>query len=406
MVWTFALYWYQIYDNADCAYIFEYTYILLYNTIFTSFPIVFQGVLDQDVSDKVSLAVPELYRRGIERKEWTILKFWLYMADAAYQSLICFFVPYILFSRASSVTGNGLDLDQVSRIGVYIASIAVFVVNTYVLMNTYRWDWLICLLVAISILLLWTWTGVYSSFTGSGEFYHSGKEVYGTLSYWVTILIGIVLCFLPRFSIKAAQKIFFPRDVDIIREQVKQGKFKHLDDIDAGQPIGQMGEGYRDSKTSDPNSVANGKQQLWFDNDEERPIYPPSVAPTATTTYTHKRTNEGSDSTQFFTRRSIEQQPRPASIGDTTLSRPLSLIRVSTDRARPSFDRVRTSMDVTRPSFEASNDFTSASRLMRAEASGRDDQHLGRGMRTNTAPLPSSTSGIRPRAQRGPSHLR
>ena len=34
------------------------------------------GVLDQDVSDKVSLAVPQLYRRGIERKEWTQLKFW------------------------------------------------------------------------------------------------------------------------------------------------------------------------------------------------------------------------------------------------------------------------------------------------------------------------------------------
>lgn len=34
------------------------------------------GILDQDVSDKVSLAVPQLYRRGIERKEWTPFKFW------------------------------------------------------------------------------------------------------------------------------------------------------------------------------------------------------------------------------------------------------------------------------------------------------------------------------------------
>lgn len=34
------------------------------------------GILDQDVSDKVSLAVPQLYRRGIERKEWTQVKFW------------------------------------------------------------------------------------------------------------------------------------------------------------------------------------------------------------------------------------------------------------------------------------------------------------------------------------------
>lgn len=34
------------------------------------------GVLDQDVDDRISLAVPQLYRRGIERKEWTQPKFW------------------------------------------------------------------------------------------------------------------------------------------------------------------------------------------------------------------------------------------------------------------------------------------------------------------------------------------
>ena len=34
------------------------------------------GVLDQDVDDLVSLAVPQLYRRGIERKEWSQPKFW------------------------------------------------------------------------------------------------------------------------------------------------------------------------------------------------------------------------------------------------------------------------------------------------------------------------------------------
>jgi len=35
------------------------------------------AVLDQDVSDKVALAVPQLYRRGMERREWTETKFWL-----------------------------------------------------------------------------------------------------------------------------------------------------------------------------------------------------------------------------------------------------------------------------------------------------------------------------------------
>lgn len=76
IIWTFTIFWYQIYCNFDMTYLYDYTYILLFNLAFTSLPIVFMGVLDQDVSDKVSLAVPQLYRRGIERKEWTQPKFW------------------------------------------------------------------------------------------------------------------------------------------------------------------------------------------------------------------------------------------------------------------------------------------------------------------------------------------
>ena len=76
MVWTFTLFWFQIYDDFDGSYLFDYSYIVLYNLAFTSLPIIFMGILDQDVSDRVSLAVPYLYRRGIERKEWTQPKFW------------------------------------------------------------------------------------------------------------------------------------------------------------------------------------------------------------------------------------------------------------------------------------------------------------------------------------------
>lgn len=76
MIWTFSIFWYQIYCNFDITYIFEYSYIIMFNLFFTSVPVILMGVLDQDVSDAVALAVPQLYRRGIERLEWTQKKFW------------------------------------------------------------------------------------------------------------------------------------------------------------------------------------------------------------------------------------------------------------------------------------------------------------------------------------------
>jgi phospholipid-translocating ATPase len=55
---------------------FDYSYIVWFNLAFTSLPVILMAVLDQDVDDRVSLAVPQLYTRGIERKEWTQPKFW------------------------------------------------------------------------------------------------------------------------------------------------------------------------------------------------------------------------------------------------------------------------------------------------------------------------------------------
>ncbi|KAG9814441.1 aminophospholipid-translocating P4-type ATPase, partial [Aureobasidium melanogenum] len=43
IIWTFALFWYQIYANFDCSYIFDYSYILLYNLAFTSLPVILMG---------------------------------------------------------------------------------------------------------------------------------------------------------------------------------------------------------------------------------------------------------------------------------------------------------------------------------------------------------------------------
>lgn len=76
MIWTFTIFWYQCYCQFDITYLFEFTLITFFNLAFTSLPPIVMGIFDQDVSDSVSLAVPQLYRRGIERLEWTQKKFW------------------------------------------------------------------------------------------------------------------------------------------------------------------------------------------------------------------------------------------------------------------------------------------------------------------------------------------
>jgi phospholipid-translocating ATPase len=159
------------------------------------------------------------------------------MLDGLYQSVICFYMAYCLFLPGNFVTSNGLSLDERERFGAYIGPAAVVCINVYILLNTYRWDWLMILLVSISILLVWFWTGVYSSFTSSDYFYKAAAEVFGEATFWAVTSLSVILSLLPRFFIKTIQKVYFPYDVDIVREQVRQGKFDYLDAADGNDEI-------------------------------------------------------------------------------------------------------------------------------------------------------------------------
>lgn len=310
------------------------------------------------------------------------------MIDGLYQSVICFYLPYLLFEPATFNTESGRDVGDYKRIGVYIATPTVFVVNVYILLNTYRWDWFMCLITAISVLLVWFWTGVYTAFTAGFTFYEAATQVYGQLSFWVSCLMVIILCLLPRFAIKSYQKIYLPYDVDIIREQIRQGKFDYLKDIDPAK-VAPAPEKAQVESSASSSSISKPSRDLRkashtanHVNEDERPIYPPSVAPTATTH--NPRSQNGSDGTDYTGHRgSLDRafppttRPHSFATAPQTPQTPTMEIngealddttRMSVEKPRPSFDRLRSSMDRTRPSFEASRDFTSAAYLARVES--------------------------------------
>ncbi|SCV00398.1 LAME_0G09450g1_1 [Lachancea meyersii CBS 8951] len=224
-IFTLALFWYGIYNNYDGSYLFEYTYLMFYNLAFTSVPVILMGIFDQDVNDVVSLLVPQLYRVGILRSEWGQKKFWCYMIDGMYQSVICFFFPYLVYYKTGLVTNTGLPLDHRYFVGVVVVSIAVISCNLYLFMHLYRWDWFSALFNALSCLVLYGWTGIWSTFTTSGEFYKSAARVFGSPMYWAVLFVGVLFCMMPRFTFDVVQKLFFPRDVDIIREYWLKGHF-------------------------------------------------------------------------------------------------------------------------------------------------------------------------------------
>jgi phospholipid-translocating ATPase len=283
------------------------------------------------------------------------------MADGLYQSVITFFIPYLVVANTPTIAGNGKDVIERYRLGAYIAHPAVITINLYILINTYTWDWFTVLIVTISDLFIFFWTGVYTLSTFSSTFTGTGAQIYGELSFWIVLFLTPLLCIAPRYASKACQKVFWPYDVDIIREQVTMGKFNET--AKEGNEGGQ--DDVKESlSTSSGSSRRKHHHQPQQSVDEDlRPIYPPSLAATSIAGH-GPRSQRGSDGTNY-TRHDLSMEVpvnQPADLPDAP-------VRQSIDRVRPSYDRMRQSMDRgIRASFEASNEFTSAAMLSRFES--------------------------------------
>ena len=289
------------------------------------------------------------------------------MVDGLYQSAICFFMSYLLFQPATFETSNGRGIADRNRMGVYVACTAIVVINSYILLNTYKWDWIMVLVTLISVLLIFAWTGIYSSFEASFQFYKSGSEVYGSLTFWAVLLLTVIICLLPRFTVKYFQKNYRPYDIDVVREQVRQGKFNYLDEYDAYVPpkltdvSGTSSEQPEDQSTDIENHKTHARYSSMAES--QRPIYPPSEAPTRDTRHPHSQ--NGSDGTDR-TKPSLDMARYQ---GESSTPDKLKRRRPSLERVRSSFERQRQSLDRLRPSYEGSRDFTSAALLQRMESS-------------------------------------
>lgn len=302
------------------------------------------------------------------------------MLDGTYQSLMCWFLAYLLFAPGRNVTSSGQDVNDRERLGVFVAPATITVINTYVLLNTYRWDWLMLLLVSISILLVWFWTGVYTSFTSSTiNFYKAAAEIFGQASFWALTGLIIVVCLFPRFAIKSIQKVYFPYDVDIIREQVRMGKFDYLDDDDPLAPKKSKKSKKEFSASSSTSTPTKHTSSYMYDDEDQRPIYPPSVAHT-TATHNANPSQAGSDNTDYTRNRTSRNSLEPPVTSMESEDRP-PRPSFQEHRPRPSYDRMRASCDRIRPSYEQANDFTSAAMLTRLESSQGNRRAEGGGLK-------------------------
>ncbi|KAF9411662.1 hypothetical protein BGZ94_001264 [Podila epigama] len=222
VVWTFTIFWFQFFSGFTALLLFDYTFVVLYNLVFTSLPIMFMGAFDQDVDAKTSMQFPALYLRGIKQKHFTRSKFWLYVLDGLYQSIICFFIPWYLSNDTYS---NGGSTNDLVALGTLISACIVVVANLYVGLNMFHWTKMIFTVIFGSIFVFFLYCWVYSNlFTLDNTFYGVDAIVLSSPSFWLAIALCVILTMLPHYAYKYARQYLKPNDIIIVREQLYREK--------------------------------------------------------------------------------------------------------------------------------------------------------------------------------------
>lgn len=148
------LFWYQFFCGFSGSTMIDYWQMIFFNLFFTSLPPLVFGVLDKDISGETLLALPELYKSGQNSECYNPMTFWISIVDAFYQSLVCFFIPYLTYKDS--------DID-VFTFGTPINTISLTTILLYQAMEMKTWTIIHGLVLVGSFLMYFVASLVYNA---------------------------------------------------------------------------------------------------------------------------------------------------------------------------------------------------------------------------------------------------
>lgn len=199
------LFWYQFFCGFSGTAMIDYWLMIFFNLFFTSLPPIMFGIMDKDVSAEMLLGVPELYRMGQGAGDYSISTFWVSMLDAFYQSLVCFFIPYLTYQDT--------DID-VFTFGTPLNTISLFTILLHLSIEIKAWTWVHWVIMLGSVAVYFIVTLAYS---GACITCNPPSNPYWTLQsqladpmFYLLCIITTVVALLPRYMFHVLRNSIAP----------------------------------------------------------------------------------------------------------------------------------------------------------------------------------------------------
>ncbi|KAI5293584.1 hypothetical protein KEM52_005402 [Ascosphaera acerosa] len=209
---------YQKWNGYTGTSLYEPWGLSMFNTLFTSLPVIFLGMLEKDLSPTTLLAVPELYSIGQTHQGFNVRKYLFWAFTAVCEALMIYFVMFALYGELIVVDDN-----SIFPLGVMTYSAAVILINIKLQGLVIHYRTYVALAVnVISIGGWWVWNIFLSEQYSDNKIYKvPGNFVHITgqnLLWWTVLLVSVTCCITYELLIGSIRTCFVPTDVDIFQE--------------------------------------------------------------------------------------------------------------------------------------------------------------------------------------------
>lgn len=225
---TLVHFWYSFFNGYSAQTAYEDWFITLYNVLYSSLPVLLMGLLDQDVSDKLSLRFPGLYVVGQRDLLFNYKRFFVSLLHGVLTSMVLFFIP--LGAYLQTVGQDGEAPSDYQSFAVTIASALIITVNFQIGLDTSYWTFVNAFSIFGSIALYF---GIMFDFHSAGihVLFPSAFQFTGTASnalrqpyIWLTIILTVAVCLLPVVAIRFLSMTIWPSESDKIQKHRKRLK--------------------------------------------------------------------------------------------------------------------------------------------------------------------------------------
>ncbi|XP_058026472.1 phospholipid-transporting ATPase IC isoform X2 [Ahaetulla prasina] len=225
---TLVHFWYSFFNGYSAQTAYEDWFITLYNVLYSSLPVLLVGLLDQDVSDKLSIRFPNLYMLGQKDLLFNYKKFFLSLLHGVITSLIIFFIPYGAYLQTMGQDGEAPSDYQ--SFAVTASSSLIIAVNFQIGMDTSYWTFVNAFSIFGSIALYFGImfdlhsAGIHVLFPSVFQFTGTAANALRQPYIWLTIILSVALCLLPIIALRFLMMTIWPTKSEKIRKNRKKYK--------------------------------------------------------------------------------------------------------------------------------------------------------------------------------------